>query len=316
MNVCFENLCKRIITLNLVCRLHVFTQEGAWKPLNGPPVPSSAHAAYLPVEIEMQVLYRFIAIVFPLKAHEVCTRRNIVGAILFIWPLAFGCGLPVALYNVEVPRRHTGDKMCVIRLPGENRHYSFMVYKFTEAAFFYFIPMLLQIVLYSIIAKRLFASNAALNGRISAPHPSKTPLFAPQAAHRKKSPASDTIRARKGVVKMLISSVLLYCLSYSPLQARLIYKSFIASPGNPPNFFDSMEFFVFVMVVTHINSAANPVLYAIFSQNFRRNFQRSLCCACCRRDGGSRSSSQDTRLLSRRSTRSSSAFGRTVATTM
>ena len=133
---------------------------------------------------------------------------------------------------------------------------------------------------------------------------------------RKKTPASDTIRARKGVVKMLISSVLLYCLSYSPLQARLIYKSFLARPGMPPNFFDSPEFFVFVMVVTHINSAANPVLYAIFSQNFRRNFQRSLCCGCCRRRDR-RSSSMDARLLSRRSTRSStSALGRTLATTM
>lgn len=262
---------------------------------------------------------RFIAIVFPLKAHEMCTRRKIVGAILFIWPLAFCCGLPVVLYNVEVPRGRKGDKMCVIRLPGEDRQHSFVVYKFTEASLFYFIPMLLQIVLYSIIAKRLFASNAALNGRISSPNPSKTPLFAPQSAHRQKNPASDTIRARQGVVKMLISSVLLYCLSYSPLQVRLIYKSFIATPGSPPTFFDSTEFFVFVMVVTHINSAANPVLYAIFSQNFRRNFQRSLCCECCRRlCGGSRLSSQDTRLASRRSTRSSSAFGlgRTVATTM
>ncbi|KAK3771835.1 hypothetical protein RRG08_028743 [Elysia crispata] len=249
-------------------------------------------------------------------AHELCTRRKIVGAILFIWPLAFSCGLPVVLYNVEVTRGRSGYKLCMIRLPGENGRQSFMLYKFTESALFYFIPMVLQIVLYGIIAKRLFASNAALNGgRLSAPQPAKTPLFAPHANQRKKNPASDTIRARKGVVKMLISSVLLYFLSYSPLQARLIYKSFIAKPGNPPTFFDSMEFFVFVMVVTLINSAANPVLYAIFSQNFRRNFQRCLCCDYCRHRSA-RTSSQDARLLSRRSTRSSSALGRTLATSM
>ncbi|GFN80665.1 neuropeptide receptor 15-like [Plakobranchus ocellatus] len=261
----------------------------------------------------MTKVARFIAIVFPLKAHELCTRRKVIGAILIIWPVALGCGLPVALYNAEIPRGPRGSKLCAIQFPGDSKKNFFIAYKFTESVLFYFIPMLLQIILYSIIAKRLFASNAALNGRITAPQPAKFPLLTSQRTQRKKNPASDTIRARQGVVKMLISSVLLYCLSYSPLQVRLIYKSFIAQTGDPPTFLDSVEFFIFVMVVTHINSAANPVLYAIFSQNFRRNFHRSLC-FCRNKDR--RSHSQDNRLLSRRSTRSSSALNRTMATTM
>ncbi|PVD19931.1 hypothetical protein C0Q70_20425 [Pomacea canaliculata] len=34
---------------------------------------------------------------------------------------------------------------------------------------------------------------------------------------------------------------------------------------------------VLVMIVAYINSAANPILYSIFSQNFRKNFREALC---------------------------------------
>ncbi|RUS88599.1 hypothetical protein EGW08_003625, partial [Elysia chlorotica] len=245
-----------IMFLN-VPEMLMFVMGGAW--LLGP-AACKANRFILTSALYCSVLSllalcveRFIAIVFPLKAHELCSRRKIVGAILFIWPLALGCGLPVALYNVEVTRGRGGLKLCLIRLPGEDWRRSLMLYKFTESALFYFIPMVLQ---------------------VGAPYC----VCSYPNLHRKKNPASDTIRARKGVVKMLISSVLLYFLSYSPLQARLLYKSLAARPGAQPTFFDSMDFFVLVMVMTLLNSAANPVLYAIFSQNFRRNFQRCLCC--------------------------------------
>ncbi|PVD20151.1 hypothetical protein C0Q70_20645 [Pomacea canaliculata] len=67
--------------------------------------------------------------------------------------------------------------------------------------------------------------------------------------------AADTIRARKGVVKMLVASVVVYTVSYSPHQVHLLYNTF-SSTQLP----ETWHFFVFVMVMTHINSAANPVL--------------------------------------------------------
>ena len=41
---------------------------------------------------------------------------------------------------------------------------------------------------------------------------------------------SEAIKARRGVVKMLIASVIIYFLSYSPHQVLLFYNSFSAVP--------------------------------------------------------------------------------------
>ena len=36
------------------------------------------------------------------------------------------------------------------------------------------------------------------------------------------------------------------------------------------------------MTLSYANSAANPILYAVFSHNFRHLFRRLLCAACLR----------------------------------
>lgn len=66
---------------------------------------------------------------------------------------------------------------------------------------------------------------------------------------------------------MLIMSVIVYFLSYSPQQVLLIYDTF-----KPSQFHENWTVHVFTMIIAYINSAANPILYSIFSQNFRKNF--------------------------------------------
>jgi thyrotropin-releasing hormone receptor len=80
--------------------------------------------------------------------------------------------------------------------------------------------------------------------------------------------SSEALQARKGVVKMLIVSVVVYFISYSPKQILLIYDTV-----HPSDFHENWTVHVFTMIVCYINSAANPVLYSIFSQNFRKNFK-------------------------------------------
>ncbi|XP_076465346.1 neuropeptide receptor 15-like [Babylonia areolata] len=194
----------------------------------------------------MLEMLTFIGIVFPIKAHVVCTRRKVLYVIAVIWPLALLCGLPTALFNRLTPP------------------YPPTV---TESLLFYFLPMITQVVLYAAVCRRLFASMEDLQCRFqqTGPPGSADSSNIPLHGHRDQH-AAETIRARKGVVKMLVASVAVYVVSYSPLQ--------------PPPQPQSWTFFVFVMVLTHLNSAANPVLYAIFSQNFRRNFKRCLCFLC------------------------------------
>ncbi|XP_059163227.1 neuropeptide receptor 15-like [Physella acuta] len=244
------------------------------------------------ISLVVLCIERFIGIVFPLKVYELCTRKKMIGVIFVIWPVSFSCGLPVVIYNEMVPSL-PGIHLCQITLPGEDRLRMHMIYRYLESALFYFLPLAIQIVLYSIISKRLFASNHELSTR----------LQMRSTANRTNDSTNDTIKARRGVVKMLISSVVLYMVSYSPTQVHLIYSTFARS-----SVLDSWEFFVFVMVVTHINSAANPVLYGIFSQNFRRNFKRCLC--WCRSHKNTRTiyDSLESRLVSMRSSSTAKTY--------
>lgn len=244
---------------------------------------------------------RFIAIVFPIKAHVVCTRRKVMYIIAVIWPVSVLCGLPTAIFNqlATFPSQPLGKQHCVIFFPDPHLHY-FQVFKLLESALFYFVPLIVQVALYAVVAQRLYASMEELHTRFQMRSgDSATSQLngggeqrngawggggssgggGGGGTERGSDRAVETIRARKGVVKMLVASVIMYTISYSPHQVHLLYNSLSATKLP-----QTWTFFVLVMVLTHINSAANPVLYAIFSQNFRRNFKRCLCYSCYAQD--------------------------------
>lgn|SRR6218665_299188 len=125
--------------------------------------------------------------------------------------------------------------------------------------------MVYKVVLYCVIGRRLFIGTADLHRKL-------------RVADGGSVKDSEAIRTRKGVVKMLIASVVVYFVSYAPAQLPLFYNFVAVTP-----FRVNWAFLVFLMTLSYANSAANPVLYAAFSQNFRRRFERLLC--LCRRRG-------------------------------
>lgn len=122
-----------------------------------------------------------------------------------------------------------------------------------------------QVILYAVIGKKLYASTEELHARFQMRKDSRL----------KHDKTSDTIKARKDVVKMLAASVLVYIVCYAPPQVLLFYDTFSHKP-----FQVTWSFRVFSIVVSNVNSAANPILYSIFSQNFRKNFKKYLCYLC------------------------------------
>jgi len=77
---------------------------------------------------------------------------------------------------------------------------------------------------------------------------------------------------------MLIASVSVYVVSYSPAQIPVFYNLVSSTP-----FRANWTFLVLLMTLSYINSAVNPVLYSVFSHNFRHLFRRLLCAVCLRR---------------------------------
>ncbi|XP_060571846.1 neuropeptide receptor 15-like [Ruditapes philippinarum] len=229
---------------------------------------------------------RFVAIVYPLKAHILCGRRKIVFAILFIWPTSLACGLPTAIFNtLKYPHPSIPYKHCINTFP-ERQYQQF--FEYMQFAFFYFIPVTVQVILYAVIGKKLYASTEELHARFQMRKETRP----------KHDKTSDTIKARKDVVKMLASSVLVYIVCYAPPQILLFYNTF-----SPKPFQGTWSFLVFSIVISNVNSAANPILYSIFSQNFRKNFKKYLCYLCLPKPSEYQRAGQDiseSRYLSRK----------------
>ena len=104
-----------------------------------------------------------------------------------IWITALTFGLPTALYNEVHPVPNADISFCITMFPNQTLH--FTIFKFLEFTFYYFIPVCVQIVLYAIIGKRLYASTDELH----------TKFQMRKELNRKTDRAAETIKARKGV---------------------------------------------------------------------------------------------------------------------
>lgn len=209
--------------------------------------------------------FRYIAIVFPLKAHILCTRRHTMITMVIVWFVAIGFGVPTTIFVTVVPVGLNAT-ICFCRLvfpEPDTKRDMFFIFKYVESVTFYFLPLLIQLICYIIIGKHLFLSVEALHSNLT------------NKGHARDDNGRlrEAIKTRRGVVKMLIASVTIYFLSYSPHQVLLIYNTV-----SNIQFSAGWVFLVFVTILAYVNSAANPVIYCIFSQNFRNNFARIIFC--------------------------------------
>lgn len=210
------------------------------------------------------LFFRFVAIVFPLKAQIFCNRRKNIVIVSFIWPVALVCALPNAIYNdLKLIVKEPSISFCLLMFPQNSS--GNIVYEYLQFSIFYFVPSCVQVVLYIIIGRKLYKSTDELHTKFQMRNENNC----------KTDRTSETIKARKGVVKMLAASVIVYIVCYAPPQVLLIYNTASDAP-----FQSTWLFMVFCYVVAYINSAANPILYSIFSQNFRKNFKKCLLCVC------------------------------------
>lgn len=244
------------------------------------------NAFILPFELilcKFDYISRYVAIVHPLIVHVFCSRTKTILVIAITWPASTILGLPVAIFNhVISPRTDKHMHFCSLIFPGSTKDESvryLVTFKYLEFTLFYLIPMIIQVVCYSITGKTLYASATGND------------LHRKQITYRngkQKERMTDTQKQRKGVVKMLIASVIIYFISYSPHQVLLFYNTF-----SHKRFHETWLFLVFVTAMGYINSAANPILYCIFSQVFRDKFKKILMVLCCRTRCQSNNSSSE-----------------------
>lgn len=202
---------------------------------------------------------RFNAVLFPLRTF-VSTRVCKV-IILCTWLLALAFRIPT-VYAVKTMTGKDGKLYCNLLLDVTFGDGVKQVYYHFNMIIIFSIPLLTIVILYSAIIVTLKRRKA----------PGLTP--------ENSSNNSEGFRRRevvkKKVLRLVSIVVIAFILCWFLYYVRL---SMFAYGHNLP-----CDWLYLRLVLAHLNSALNPCLYAIFSENYRRGFKTILTRVdCCKR---------------------------------
>lgn len=86
----------------------------------------------------------------------------------------------------------------------------------------------------------------------------------------------NVLRARRGVVRMLIVVVLTFAVCNLPFHARKMWQYWSSGYQGTSDFSALLTPLTFL--ITYFNSGINPLLYAFLSKNFRKGMRELLFC--------------------------------------
>ena len=196
---------------------------------------------------------RFFAIMMPLK--RIINKRAFNWILVFVWLASFAVATPL-LYSIRVVE-FNGTFTCEENwAPAFDDETSPQIYSLVLFVVVFCIPLSAITVLYTIICHHLW--------RIKTPGETEGEMMLEKRRN-----------SRKKVVKMLITVVVVFIVSWLPLQIAT-FLVFFKGVEISESFYFACEIFMAV------SCALNPAVYAVFSENYRHSFKKTLnkCCFC------------------------------------
>ncbi|XP_064626043.1 allatostatin-A receptor-like [Lineus longissimus] len=191
-------------------------------------------------------LDRYLAIVHAISSKNIRTQRNAFISIAVTWLAGLTVNIPICLisnvYEFQLLNHHKAR--CSITINWA---------KIVFANFFvfgYLIPLSIIVILYGLTVKHLLYNVSACV-----------------------SQSEESMRCRRRASKMVAVIVIVFALSWLPLQINFLYTSFKPKPSTK----DSVIFLLVSQILCYSNSCMNPILYSFLSENFRREFHQVLC---------------------------------------
>ena len=199
-------------------------------------------------------LDRSFAILFPMKT--IMTRNVVRFSIAIIWLCALALSIPLMVASKNVQLEGTEIMICKeIWEPMSRSTYSLVLFVTG-----YVVPLVIIAIVYCLAGLRLWSR--------------KLP------GHRNKVAEKKAQATSRRATAMLITVVIVFVLSWLPFQVFEMIHQY-----NPPLFETiPIEIYVLLPWFGYANSAINPIIYVIFSENYRQEFYRILCRGPSRQD--------------------------------
>lgn len=199
---------------------------------------------------------RYYAICKPLKAGYKCTQMRALIIIILVWMVAVLATSPVLVIAELSESTYIDGSVVTVCLTQANTFWQ-KVYFLASMTAFFWAPLCVLLVVYSVITKRLVFDDHMIT------------CNSEQAQSR----------ARRQVVFMLAAVVICFFICLLPFRLLTLWLIF-ASEDQIKDL--SMEVFYnilyFCRIMLYVNSMLNPCLYAVVSSKFREAFVRVLCC--------------------------------------
>ncbi|KAK0404571.1 hypothetical protein QR680_017517 [Steinernema hermaphroditum] len=197
---------------------------------------------YASVLMQMSIgIERFMAICNPLRMQRF-SRQTSVYVLLFVWGIACGFAQPYLLFQ-RILHRDTLSFCFWTGISGKTK----LMFKYAECTILYFVPLVLLTVLYTVMGRVLWGTKRANIANES------------QQMH--------VLQLRRSVVKMLIISMLLYFVCYSPIQGIFIVETILHHRVHI-----SQGLRLTLNALSFSSSAANPIVYICCCRHFRKRF--------------------------------------------
>lgn len=194
-------------------------------------------------------LDRSFAILFPMK--NIMTRNVVRFTVVMIWLSTLAISIPPLMISTN--RKQEGTDIMICDNEVDWGKMSAKTYNIFLFMFGYTIPLILITAVYGFAGLRLWSRKLPGHRNLAS----------------KKKAQSSSRRA----TAMLITVVIVFALSWLPWQVLEIIHNF----NEPLMHKIPMDIIVAIPWLGYANSAINPILYVIFSENYRQEFYRILC---------------------------------------
>ncbi|XP_004071543.1 somatostatin receptor type 5 isoform X1 [Oryzias latipes] len=187
---------------------------------------------------------RFMAVVYPMRSAKWRTppKAKIFSGI--VWIMSFLTVLPVTIYS------HVQDniKTCNLSWPEPHGSWSMVFILYTSILGF-FSPLIIISLCYLLIVIKVKSASV-------------------------RAGLTKRRRSERKVTRMVVIIVFVFVLCWLPFFTANIVNLFYVIPENET----TAAIYFSLVILTYVNSCANPFLYGFLSENFEKNMKEALKC--------------------------------------